>query len=162
MKKNKQLLKERPKPEKKDLVKVETSIVKNEEKKSLDEEVTKAWGDETPVHKAVTSLIEVKPSKKDELGSDIELKTDLNSDGICSDHAKANYFDHILNMTPEEFNERSIINPFVELKERKLVSLKRKSREEVVTVARSPDMNIQEGKEHRGLFKRWFSPQPKP
>ena len=127
--------------------------------KTIDESVSTAWNEESPIAKAVSSLIEVKPSEKDELGSDIELKTDFKSEEVCSDHAKANYFDQILNMTEEQFNERSIINPFVELKERKLVSLKRQSRAEVVTVARSPDQNIIEGKEERGILKRFFSPQ---
>ncbi len=65
-----------------------------------------------------------------------------------------------MNLTSyEKMVDRGIINPFIELKERKLVSLKRQSRAEVVNVARSPDQNIIEGKEERGILKRFFSPQ---
>ncbi len=107
---------------------------------NLEENIDKLLNEESAQAKAVSSLIYVKKKVKGELGSDIELKTDLTEKECCI-HTGVDMLQHFLAMTPTEFISAPILQNLTTLKERKLLSKDRKSRGEIVDVARNPDMN---------------------
>lgn len=121
----------------------------------IDEKLDDIIRDETAQTKAVSSLIEVKNRVKGELGSDVELKTDL-TDQQTAIHTQAGMLSFILQKAG--LTKLDIISNLVELKERKLLSLKRKSREEIVNVARTPDMQQFVG-DAQSFGKRFITPR---
>lgn len=106
---------------------------------------------------AVETLVNVRTKAKDseDFGSDVELKTDLSEREVIV-HSLLDEISRILNMTPAEFKQDIVVPKMVERKERKLLSKNRKSREEVVRVAKPEDTEQQQ----RGFLSRLFSPKP--
>jgi len=126
------------------------------EPKSIDDDVEGALAEDTAQSQAVRSLIQVKEKKKDDVGSDIELKTELTEQQTCI-HTQIDILNNILGKA--NLTKLDILNNLIQLKERKLLSLKRKSRGEIVDVARNPDMSLM-GMGHppeQNFTKRFFS-----
>ena len=121
---------------------------------TLDDAISNIMKDETAQSQAVKSLIEVKDRQIGKLGSEIELKTDLTERDVCL-HTAIDMMANILEMDKESFSKKSIIGNLTTLKERKLLSKDRKSRQEIVEVAKSPDMNMMSN-EPQSMVKRWF------
>lgn len=117
---------------------------------TLDENVENMFKEETPQSEAVKSLIRIKDKEKGKLGSDVELKTDFKNEKIVCIHTGVDILAHILSMNPHNFKSTQILEQLTTLKERKLLSLERKSRKEIVEVARTPEMSME--KEITGGF----------
>lgn len=109
--------------------------------KSLDETLDSMLKEESAQTEAVKSLIRVKEKVLGELGTDIELKTDLTEKDICL-HTSVDMLSFILDMKKGDFAKNAIIGHLTNLKERKLLSKDRKSRSEIVEVAKTPDMKM--------------------
>lgn len=123
-------------------------------KAGLDEKLDEIIKDESAQARAVKSLIEVRPKIKNTFGSDIEVKTDLNEKDVCL-HTAADMLQSFLNV--KSFKDSNIISDLVQLKERKLLSKNRKSRQEIVDVARSPDMTMMQPDNQGNFVKRLFT-----
>ena len=124
-------------------------------KETLEDVADNSLREDNAQSEAVRSLLTVKPRLHGDLATDIELKTELTDAQTCL-HTQGNLLGHIWELNEGNFTEKNLIQELVDLKERKLVSLKRQSRREIVDVARNPDMSIQ-GEEHRDSFvKRFF------
>lgn len=129
-------------------------------KKGLDESVDEILKEENPTAEAVKSLINVKDREAGK-SSEVELKTDLDDDEIKV-HTVLSIMSGVLEMTEENFNKKCILSDVIEKKERKALSKDRKSREEIVMVARQPDIRMggmdmgMEG-QNKGFFKRMFT-----
>ena len=111
--------------------------------------------DDNAASQAVKSLIEVKDRQSGKLGSDIELKTDLDFKQVCV-HTAAGMLNNILEMPKTNFNKECILGNLVEMKERKLLSKDRKSRNEIVNVAKQPETIMQDGSSN--FVKKMFTP----
>lgn len=120
---------------------------------NLDEKITSMIREENPTADAVKSLINVADRKAGKVGSDIELKTDLSDEQVCI-HTAVDMMTNILEMRPDKFNKDCVIGDLVNLKERKLLSLDRKSRNEIVEIARHPDLIQQDSTNQQGGFVR--------
>jgi len=133
-------------------------MVKEVRDKTLDEDVEELLKEENATSKAVESLITVKDREKGK-PSEVELKTDLSEDEIKV-HTVLSVLNNVLEMKEEKFSERCILLDVIESKERKALSKDRKSREEIVLVARQPDLTMMDmgiGSQKEGLIKRFFS-----
>ena len=87
----------------------------------------------------------------------MELKTDLDPDEIKI-HTVLGALSNILETSELKFSEECILPQVIEKKERKSISKYRKSREEIVRVARQPDMNMQpEQQQNQSFVKRLFT-----
>lgn len=124
-------------------------------KQTIEDTIEGTLKDESAQTKAVTSLIEVKDKIKGSLGSDIELKTDLSIKDVCL-HTAIDIMGHILSMEKKDFATAPILEKLTTLKERKSLSKERKSRREIVEVARNPDMQFM-GQEQAGFVKRFLT-----
>ena len=128
---------------------------------AIDESIEGIIREETAQSKAVSTLIDVKKDKHGELGSDIELKTDLTADQI-NIHTAGDMLGLFLEMTEKKFSESAnIMRQLIKLKERKSLSKDRKSRGEIVDIARNPDMNMMGmdgGGGGGGMVRRFLSP----
>jgi hypothetical protein len=111
--------------------------------------------EENPQADAVNALIKSRPRVSGE-PSEIELKTDLTSDEVRI-HTALDCIGNILEMPKEKFNGSCILSDIVHRKERKALSLNRKSRGEIVNVARNPDQIVDGGQPQEGFIKRFFS-----
>lgn len=126
------------------------------EKTTLEDVADNSLKEDNAQSEAVRSLLKVDPRAKGELSTDIELKTELTDAQTCL-HTQGNMLGHIFELNEKNFTDKNLIQELIDLKERKLVSLRRQSRKEIVDVARNPDMSIS-GEEHRDSFvKRFFS-----
>lgn len=134
-------------------------------KKSVDETiedtVEKFIKQDNPQSTAVKHLVGVAERDKTKLGTDVELKTDLTADQIIT-HSVMAVVNSALEMDETEFNESCILGDLIDTLERKSISKDRKSRGEIVAVARNPDTNITEGNMKQSFMKRFFSPKPPP
>lgn len=140
-------------------------------KKSLDEEVNSLIRSEeldsfitsdNATAKAVKSLIEVKDRKSGE-SSEVELKTDLTDDEIKT-HTILAITSDVLEMDKTDFDSKCILANVIEKKERKALSKDRKSREEIVSVAKQPNINADDGiliPQKQGFMKRLFTSKKK-
>lgn len=122
--------------------------------KPLDEHIEELIRDETAQSKAVKSLIEIKPKNKADFGSDIEVKTDLDDKQVCI-HTAGDMLQTFL--SSKSFKDMNIISDLIQIKERKLLSKNRKSRQEIVDVARSPDMTMMQPDSQGNFVKRLFT-----
>jgi hypothetical protein len=123
--------------------------------KNLDDVAEEIINDESASAEAIRSLIKVtaKESGKD---SEVELKTDLSSNEVKI-HSIIDILGKIIESSSKEFSTKSIFPLVVEKIERKLLSKERKSRTEIVTVARQPDMNQNEfNVQGEGAIKRFM------
>lgn len=130
-------------------------------RKTIDDDVNDViLNDQTPAGEAVKHLIDVKPRVSGMSDTDIELKTDLDSDEIRL-HTVADVLSTILESKPDVFNSKCIISDLVNKKERKSLSKNRLSRQEIVAVARQPDMFMgnPEQQQSQGFIKRLFMPR---
>lgn len=125
---------------------------------TIDESIENAIKEESAQTKAVSSLLEVKPKIKGVLGSDIELKTDLSENEVKL-HTAVDIMDHILSMNKKEFSHAPLLGKLTNLKERKALSKNRKSRGEIVDVARSPDQQFINDASGGGFVKRFLTPR---
>lgn len=97
--------------------------------------------EKSPQSVAVESLISVSPQTKGEMGTDVEIKTDLDENSIKM-HTVVEIIGNIMNMSTQELNTKNIILELVQKLERKALSKDRKSRTEIVEIARIPNMNM--------------------
>lgn len=95
--------------------------------------------DEAPTARAIKSLIEVKKPLAGE-DSEIELKTDI-SDDEQKIHAILSILSQAITK-PDMMAGECILSPVINKLQRLALSKSRKSREEIVAVARQPDMNM--------------------
>ena len=127
---------------------------------SLDDSVEGLIKEENAQAEAVKSLINVKKKVLNELGSDIELKTDLSPENVVI-HTGVDMLNRIL--STKDFDKVIITEDLVQIKERKLLSLNRQSRREIVEIARNPDMQMNDfGNQQESFVKRMFTPRKKP
>jgi hypothetical protein len=111
---------------------------------------------------AVEHLVTVKPREKnpreDHVGTEIELKTDLSNEMVMV-HTAGDFIG-MLSMIKDkdDFRDMNVLQILIERKERKLLSLDRKSRLEVVDVAR-PQTNGND-QQAQSFIRRMFSPRP--
>lgn len=126
-------------------------------KDTLDENIDKILKEESATSKAVDSLITVKDRETGK-ASEVELKTDLTDDEIKL-HTVLAITSDVLEMDEKTFTTKCILADVIEKKERKALSKNRKSREEIVMVARQPDIQMGDmGMPHKDNFvKRFFS-----
>ena len=121
----------------------------------LEENIEEIIKEETPQSVAVNSLIKVKDREIGKLGSDVELKTDLTEEGTCV-HTQADMLTQVLEIKPNNFKKIPVFSILTQLKERKLLSLDRKSRSEIVAVARQPDINQQVSSIDGGFMRNFM------
>jgi len=122
---------------------------------SIDDDVDEIIKDDNPTAQAVESLIKVRDQKKGQQ-SEIELKTDLDDSDVCV-HTSVDMLQAVLEMEGDDMATKSILGILVNKKERKLLSKDRKSRLEIVEVARHPDMNVSQDQAKQGFVQRFFS-----
>lgn len=131
-------------------------------KETLDENIDKLLKEESATTKAVESLITVKDRVTGK-ASEVELKTDLSDDEIKL-HTVLAVTSDVLEMDEKTFKTKCILADVIEKKERKALSKNRKSREEIVMVARQPDIQMggMGGMPQKDNFvKRFFSSRRK-
>lgn len=126
-------------------------------KESLDDAIQGVLRQEDATSRAVTSLISVKEKEQGKIGSDIEIKTDLETDKEVCVHSIVDFSDVVLNMNEEIFRNQTIAGIITTIKERKLLSKGRKSRMEIVEISRQPDMNLGTEQQKAGFLARMFS-----
>ncbi len=135
--------------------------MKKEEKsfleKSIDQNINEMLKDDNPTAKAVSALIEVKGREAGK-DSEVELKTDLSADEIKI-HTVLGVLSNLMEMSEEDFTKKCILSEVIEKKERNSLSKDRKSRLEIVEVARQPDVNMPLGTQsgNESFIKRFFS-----
>lgn len=128
----------------------------------IDDDIEKEIKEENPQAEAVRSLINVAPRKAGQSDTEIELKTDLDENEVKL-HTACDIMANVLEMKPLDFSSKSVISPLVNKKERKALSKMRKSRGEIVEVARNRDNIFQDqDQEGKSFMRRWFSPRPRP
>lgn len=122
---------------------------------SLDDVTESIIKDESPSGEAIRSLIKVEKTKRGN-DTEIELKTELSGDEVKI-HAIIDIFGRLLESNEATFCSKSIFPMIVEKLERKALSKERKSRGEIVAVARQPDMVSNEfNASNEGAFRRFF------
>jgi hypothetical protein len=136
-------------------MKKEKEIVVRES--NIDETIDKLIREENAQAQAVKTLITAKPREDGVLGTDVETKTDLKEQQTCW-HTQGGLINSALEMSPEQFGEKCILGDLIDLKERKLLSLERKSRLEIVEIAKNPEVTSDERKQEN-LFKKFFTPR---
>lgn len=117
--------------------------------------------EKSPISRSVEILSMVKPSGAKRQGSDIELKTDFGSREQAIAHAVVDEIGRWLLTKPVNFNKLPITLKLTEVLERKFLSIERKSRGEIVTIAKSPETNVIEGEKPSGFLKRMVTPHRK-
>lgn len=121
----------------------------------LDDDIEGIVKEDTPMGKAVESLITVKP--RETAGpSDVELKTELSEADVCN-HTRAAIIGRALEL--KSLIGPNIIAEIIEVKERKLISKDRGSRKEIVEIARNPDNVIATEQQKGGFINKLFRPQ---
>lgn len=113
---------------------------KSKLEKSIDENINEILKEDNPTAEAVNALIKVKDREAGK-DSEVELKTDLTEDEIKI-HTVLGVLSNLMEMQPEDFTKKCILSKVIEKKERKSLSKDRKSRLEIVEVARQPDMKM--------------------
>jgi len=130
---------------------------KNNLEQSIDQNINDILKDENPTAQAVNALIKVgdREAGKD---SEVELKTDLTVDEIKI-HTVLGVLSNLIEMNPDDFTKKCILSEVIEKKERKSLSKDRKSRLEIVEVARQPDVNMPLGTNagNESFVKRFFT-----
>jgi hypothetical protein len=130
--------------------------------RTLDDEVEGEIRDESPQTKAVSALIDIKERSVDSKGKtsrgDVELKTDLTDQDTCS-HTVVEFMNELLRFDRGKSHDFDIAGVLVEKKERKLLSLNRKSRIEIVNVARQPDVSMMDDNVKKGLWSKMVTPR---
>ena len=76
-------------------------------------------------------------------------------------HTAGDMLNDVLGMDKTKFNTECILGDLIAIKERKLLSLDRKSRQEIVEISRRPDESSIENRRQENFVKRLFTPQPK-
>jgi hypothetical protein len=126
------------------------------EQKTIDQSINEILKDDNPTAEAVSALIKVKDREAGK-DSEVELKTDLSEDEIKV-HTVLGVLSNLIEMKPEDFTKKCILSKVIEKKERKSLSKDRKSRLEIVEVARHPDMNLlQQPTGNESFVKRFFT-----
>ena len=123
----------------------------------IEDEVEGILKDESAQAKAVSSLIDVKDRVNNKIGSDIELKTDLDTEKEVCNHTVVDLINVALSLDDNDANSHLISEDLVTIKERKLLSKGRKSRMEIVEISRQPDMNMMGDNQNQGFMKRLFT-----
>jgi hypothetical protein len=115
---------------------------------------------DNPTGDAIKSLIRVKPTERAK-DSDVELKTELEGNNEVRGHALLSTCSKVLEMSEAEFSGSIIIGQLIDKKERKAWSKNRRSRSEIVEIARQPeiprDSLVDARKE--GFFRKLFTPR---
>lgn len=119
--------------------------------KTIDDEIEHLLKEESAQTKAVISLIDVKERTIGKLGTEIELKTDLDESQVCV-HTAVDMISTILEMDTKKFNNECILGNLTNLKERKLLSKNRMSRKEIVDVAKNPELKFMDEPSKRSGF----------
>jgi hypothetical protein len=125
--------------------------------KSIDQNINEMLKDDNPTAEAVKALIKV---NKREAGQDseVELKTDLSADEIKI-HTVLGVLSNLIEMKPADFTKKCILSEVIDKKERKSLSKDRKSRLEIVEVARQPDVSMPLGTQsgNESFVKKFFT-----
>lgn len=138
----------------------------NIKEKTLDKTIEKAISEDreevineaTAKDKAVESLINVAPKMKGK-NSEVELKTDLTEADVCL-HTQAAMLGKMIDLIDKPLEKaEELITDVIETKERKLLSKDRRSRLEIVEIAKSPETFMAAGEENRGFLSRFFKPK---
>lgn len=120
---------------------------------TIEDELDKIIRDDSPTSTAVKSLVNAGTDSED----NVELKTDLTEEQIKI-HSVLKLLHQCLSMEVDEFESKSILGKLINIVERKSWSKDRKSRQEIVAVAKQPDqMNVGGGGE--GFFQKAFTPR---
>lgn len=121
---------------------------------ALEDEIETQLKDDSAQSRAVDALLNVKERNVKAIGSDIELKTDLEADEHKT-HTVAQIISNVIEMTDKEFNSRCVLGDIIEKKERKSLSKERRSRTETVEVARPVHMSgMYPGEGGQGMGRR--------
>lgn len=125
--------------------------------KSIDQNINEMLKDDNPAAEAVNALIKVRKRKAGE-DSEVELKTDLSEDEIKI-HTVLGVLSNLIEMKPQDFTKKCILSEVIDKKERKSLSKDRKSRLEIVEVAKQPDVNMPLGTQsgNESFIKRFFT-----
>lgn len=125
----------------------------------LDKEIEKILNEPNPQADAVNSLIKVEKRTIGDMDSDIEIKTDLSEKEVNA-HVIVDLIHSLLEMAPSDFAKHSILGDLVNKRERKLLSKDRKSRTEIVEIARHPDTAniISSPMQSQGAVQKFFRP----
>ena len=107
--------------------------------------------DETGISTGVKTLMTIEPSQGQK-NTDIEIKTILEHNQII-DHTVVEFIGDIIQMKPKELEERPVIIGLTEKLERKFLSLKGKSRDQVVEMVKN---NMEMPAQKRGGLGRFF------
>jgi len=126
---------------------------------ALDEVADKILKDDSAQKKAVEALIELKPLQ-DKNHTETEIKTDFENENTVIAHTVADTINQFI-FDSKNFGKLSVLGRIVDKKERKLLSLKRRSRTEIVEVAKNPDMSINDMQSVRGegAVRKFFAPR---
>jgi hypothetical protein len=106
----------------------------------------------------VKHLVTVRNREKEDFGSEVELKTDLDSEDVFI-HTVCDFANWIFTMDDanKKLEDINILGRIVEQKERKRLSLDRKSRSEVVMIAKRPEDSAPI--ENKSFWRKMFTPQ---
>jgi len=122
----------------------------------LDDKTEEILKDENPTAEAIKSLITVKDRETGK-ASEIELKTDLDTDEIKI-HTVLDLLSNVLEMDTKNFSKKCILADLINRKERKALSKDRKSRGEIVSVAKPPEFPMQPQElKKEGFIRRFFT-----
>jgi hypothetical protein len=127
---------------------------------TLDDITTQLMDEKSAQKIAVESLIKIAPRNEfEKFSSEVELKTDLTENEIIS-HSVLDILD-IFTKSIEKFSSKSVMAEIVNKKERKLLSKDRKSRTEIVDVAKAPmfPAGEMEGMRQESAVRRFFKPR---
>lgn len=124
---------------------------------TLDEKTEAILQDENPTATAVKSLIDVKDRVKGKT-SNVELKTDL-TDNEVKIHSVLAVLNDTIDNGEKEFDKSCVLGTLIERKERKALSKDRKSRQEIVSVAKQPEFGDMESVRKESMVRKLFTPR---
>lgn len=125
---------------------------------TLDEQADQILKEENATAEAVKSLIQIDDNKP----HDVELKTDLTERQIIT-HSVLSILGDTIQAGSSKFEDIDILNEMVTKIERKSWSKNRRSRTEIVEIARQPEQRLDMGGDQRrqGFLSRLFAPRRK-
>ena len=126
---------------------------------SLEEQIRQSMMPEDAGVIGVKHLVTVRRKQIGDFGSEVELKTDLDSEDVFIHTAcdVANWIFQKAENNENDLRKVNILGRIVEQKERKRLSLDRKSRAEVVAVAKRPEDSAPI--ENKSFWRKMFTPQ---
>lgn len=126
---------------------------------AIDDSIEGILKESSPQGDAVKALISVEKRNIKDPDTDVELKTDLSSDEIKI-HTMMNVIDSMIQQ--KDWGKVSVFSDLINKKERKALSKNRGSRQEIVAVARNPDLNMHDAASDTAplsFIQRMFRPK---